>query len=120
MAYHTSYDRFEKKRMDHRRGASSERGGRGGDERGGFDKKLKGKRPKTRLNIRNKSRYKFPKGEKIEYKNLNLLQKYLTDRGKILSRRVTGVSSADQRKLSSAIKRARFLALLPSGSASRK
>ena len=89
-------------------------------ERGGLDKKLKGKRPKMKLAVRNRSRYKIPKGEKIDYKNLNLLQKYLTDRGKILSRRVTGISADEQRNLTEAIKRARFLALLPSGSASRK
>ena len=50
--------------------------------------------------------------EKIEYKNLALLQKFLTERGKILSHRVTGVTSAQQRRLTGAIKQARFLGLL--------
>ena len=50
--------------------------------------------------------------EEIDYKNLKLLNKYLSERGKILPSRVTGVSSKKQRKLAQAIKRARNLALL--------
>jgi len=50
---------------------------------------------------------------KIDYKNVDLLQGYITDRGKILSRRKTGTCAKHQRHLSTAIKRARFLALLP-------
>jgi len=49
---------------------------------------------------------------KVDYKDINLLQKYITDRGKILSRRVTGVSAKEQRDLVRAIKKARFLGLL--------
>jgi small subunit ribosomal protein S18 len=44
----------------------------------------------------------------------------LSERGKMLSRRFTGVSAKEQRLVSLAIKRARFLGLLPSGSAKRK
>lgn len=49
----------------------------------------------------------------VDYKDEKLLSRFLTDRGKILPRRLTGVSARHQRQLSVAIKRARYLALLP-------
>jgi small subunit ribosomal protein S18 len=49
----------------------------------------------------------------IDYKNVELLSKYVTERGKILPSRITGVSAKYQRKLKNAIKRARASALLP-------
>ena len=49
----------------------------------------------------------------VDYKNIELLKKYTTEKGKILPSRVTQVSTKKQKKLSSAIKRARYLALLP-------
>lgn len=49
----------------------------------------------------------------IDYKDVDLLKKYISDRGKILPRRVTGTSAKYQRKLAVAIKRARHMALLP-------
>ncbi len=49
----------------------------------------------------------------IDYKEVECLCKYITERGKILPRRITGVSAFHQRLLSSAIKRARYMALLP-------
>ena len=51
--------------------------------------------------------------EYIDYKDVDLLRKFVTDRGKILPRRVTGTSAKYQRKLAIAIKRARHMALLP-------
>ncbi|HBE17302.1 MAG TPA: 30S ribosomal protein S18 [Cyanobacteria bacterium UBA11149] len=49
----------------------------------------------------------------IDYKDVELLRKFITERGKILPRRITGLTSQQQRALTSAIKRARILALLP-------
>jgi small subunit ribosomal protein S18 len=50
---------------------------------------------------------------KIDYKDVKLLQRFLSERGKIVPSRITAVSSKKQRLLAQAIKRARFLALLP-------
>ena len=52
-------------------------------------------------------------GDPIDYKDVELLKKFITDRGKILPRRITGTSLKFQRRLSVAIKRSRQLALLP-------
>ncbi len=49
----------------------------------------------------------------IDYKDVDLLKKFISERGKILPRRVTGTSAKYQRKLTTAIKRARMMALLP-------
>ncbi len=49
----------------------------------------------------------------IDYKNVDVLKKFVNDQGKILPRRVTGTSAKFQRQLSDAIKRARHLGLLP-------
>ena len=49
----------------------------------------------------------------IDYKDVKLLQRYISERGKIVPSRITAVSGKKQRELSRAIKRARFLALLP-------
>ncbi len=49
----------------------------------------------------------------IDYKDVDLLRRFVSERGKILPRRVTGTSAKYQRKLTVAIKRARSMALLP-------
>lgn len=49
----------------------------------------------------------------IDYKDIDLLKKFISERGKILPRRVTGTNAKYQRKLTIAIKRARQMALLP-------
>jgi small subunit ribosomal protein S18 len=49
----------------------------------------------------------------IDYKDIALLRNYITESGKIVPSRITGTSAKYQRQLSTAIKRARFLALLP-------
>ena len=51
--------------------------------------------------------------ELIDYKDVELLKKFISERGKILPRRVTGTSAKYQRMLTTAIKRARHMALLP-------
>jgi len=51
--------------------------------------------------------------QKIDYKDIDLLTLFVTDQGKILPRRATGVTVQQQRKLSKAIKRARVLSLFP-------
>jgi small subunit ribosomal protein S18 len=50
---------------------------------------------------------------KIDYKDVKLLQRYVSERGKIVPSRITAVSAKKQRELARAIKRARYLALLP-------
>ena len=50
---------------------------------------------------------------RIDYKDVRLLQRYISERGKIVPSRITAVSQKKQRELAQAIKRARFLGLLP-------
>ena len=63
------------------------------------------------------SRKKFNRlgeeGQEIDYKNLDLLKQYVTETGKIVPSRITGTKAHYQRQLSTAVKRARYLALLP-------
>ena len=49
----------------------------------------------------------------IDYKDLNLIREYITETGKILPSRITGSKAKYQRQISTAVKRARFLALIP-------
>ncbi|MCT0450831.1 30S ribosomal protein S18 [Lactococcus cremoris] len=51
--------------------------------------------------------------EVVDYKDTELLKRFISERGKILPRRVTGTSAKNQRKVVNAIKRARVMALLP-------
>ena len=53
------------------------------------------------------------KAESIDYKDIATLRKYISERGKILPRRVTGTCAKHQRQLTESIKRARHIALLP-------
>ena len=54
-----------------------------------------------------------PNAPKIDYKDVRLLGRYVSERGKIVPSRITAVSAKKQRELAQAIKRARFLGLLP-------
>jgi small subunit ribosomal protein S18 len=49
----------------------------------------------------------------IDYKDIDLLKKFLNPHGRILSRKRTGTTAKNQRKLAEAVKRARFMGLLP-------
>lgn len=71
-------------------------------DRGGFRKRRK----KECYFTKNKIKH-------IDFKDADLLAKFISDRGKILPRRITGTSAKYQRKLAVAIKRARHMALLP-------
>jgi small subunit ribosomal protein S18 len=51
--------------------------------------------------------------KEIDYKDINMLKNYITETGKIVPSRITGTKARYQRQLATAIKRARFLALLP-------
>jgi len=76
----------------------------------------KGKKKKRFDNRqKNTARFQLPKDADISYKNFTLLQKYLNDRGRIIPRRISGVTAKEQRQLAVSIKRARHLALLTSG-----
>ena len=74
----------------------------------------------TRLSIFQPNKYKFKRScplsakdaPKIDYKNIRLLKKYISENGKILPSRITNVSQKKQRELSLSIKRARNLALI--------
>ena len=74
----------------------------------------------TRLNLFQVPRYQFKKkcpltgknAPEIDYKNIKLLKKYMSENGKILPSRITSVSQKKQRELSLSIKRARILALI--------
>jgi small subunit ribosomal protein S18 len=66
---------------------------------------------------RNMTRKRFSgagqNGQEIDYKDLDMLREYITDTGKIVPSRITGTSAKSQRQLATAIKRARYVALLP-------
>nr|YP_009312892.1 Ribosomal protein S18 [Helminthora furcellata]SCW21146.1 Ribosomal protein S18 [Helminthora furcellata]SCW24006.1 Ribosomal protein S18 [Helminthora furcellata] len=61
----------------------------------------------------NKKQSPLNNTEVLDYKDIDLLRKFITEQGKILPRRSTGLTSKQQKKLTKAIKQARILALLP-------
>jgi small subunit ribosomal protein S18 len=76
--------------------------------------KQSGAPSKSRTFFKKKScRFCEDKKLKIDYKDCQVLKDYITDRGKILPRRITGTCSRHQRDLAIEIKRARMIALLP-------
>ena len=83
--------------------------------RGRFQKKTKTKRGPKRKDFFRKKVCKFclDKVDKIDYKDVNKLKRFITEKGKILPSRVTGNCASHQRILASAVKRSRYVALLP-------
>ncbi|NLO97379.1 MAG: 30S ribosomal protein S18 [Peptococcaceae bacterium] len=71
-------------------------------------KKEKGRRPRKRV-----CSFCVDKVETIDYKDTQKLRKFITERGKILPRRISGNCAKHQRQVTTAIKRARCIALLP-------
>src|ERR1041385_4250075 len=103
-----------------RNSRSSERGGRNfkKDGDGGFGSG--NRRGSGGAGGHRPSRMSIPKGTDIDYKNIAFLQKCLTERGKVFSRRLTSASAKQQRQIILSVKRARFLGLLPVGSSRKK
>ena len=66
-----------------------------------------------RIFVRRPCRFCTEKVDQVDYKDLERIGRYVTDRGKILPSRLTGTCAKHQRVLTRAIKRARFMALLP-------
>ena len=75
--------------------------------------KARGRKPGLRGEARRYSKLPREEIDKIDYKNVTLLQRFVTERGKIRSRRVTGLSRRDQSLMSKAVKRSREVGLLP-------
>ena len=71
-------------------------------------KNTKGRRPKKKI-----CSFCVDKVESIDYKDVSKLRKYISERGKILPRRISGNRAKHQRQLTAAVKRARNIALLP-------
>ena len=69
--------------------------------------------PIIRRGPRKVCRFCTDRVEDIDYKDLERVSRYVTDRGKIMPSRVTGTCARHQRRLAIAIKRARYMALLP-------
>lgn len=69
--------------------------------------------PRRRFGRRKICRYCADKTAKINYKDVDNLRYYLTERGKIVPRRISGACAAHQREIAEAIKNARQIALLP-------
>jgi small subunit ribosomal protein S18 len=86
-----------------------------GKGKGKNDKKDKDKKRGAKNLFRRKKfcRFTVEKVEQIDYKDLETLRDFITDNGKIMPARLTGTKAHYQRQLDAAIKRARFLALLP-------
>ena len=88
--------------------------GRGRTGKGRNDKKDKDKKRSKNLFRRKKfCRFTAEKIKQIDYKDVDLLKDFINENGKIIPARITGTKAHYQRQLSDAIKRARFLALLP-------
>ena len=96
-----------------RGGDRGDRGDRGGREGGGRDGGRDGGARRPFFRRRKTCPFSGDNAPKIDYKDVKLLQRYISERGKIVPSRITAVCAKKQRELAKAIKRARFMALLP-------
>ena len=87
------------------------RSGKGG--KGGKNDKDKKRGSKQLFRRRKFCRFTAENVEQIDYKDIDVLKDFITETGKIIPARLTGTKARYQRQLTTAIKRARFLALLP-------
>ena len=78
-----------------------------------FDKKKRMGTKKRIFYVKKRCRFCDGKMPRIDYKDVDSLRQFITERGKMLSRRITGNCARHQRQLSRAIKKARYIALLP-------
>lgn len=100
--------------MMQRRSGSGGGARRGGGDRGGAGKEGGASAGKRRFFYRRaKVNPLLEKQDHIDWKDVRLLQNFIPERGKILPRRISRASARSQRLLKTAIKRARFMALLP-------
>jgi small subunit ribosomal protein S18 len=84
-----------------------------GKGKGKFAKDKKDKGQRALFRRRKFCRFTADKVEWIDYKDIEVLKDFVNETGKIIPARITGTAAGYQRQLSDAIKRARFLALLP-------
>ena len=84
-----------------------------GKGKGKFGKDKKDRAQKALFRRRKFCRFTAEKAEWIDYKDLDVLKDFVNETGKIIPARITGTSAGYQRQLAEAVKRARFLALLP-------
>jgi small subunit ribosomal protein S18 len=100
----------DEKYLENEHGSRQDRGieidGRDGEDRGG-------RGGKGKVYFKKKVCKFCTQKLKIDYKDADTLRRFITDRGKILPRRITGTCAKHQRALALAIKRARIIALLP-------
>jgi len=91
------------------------RGGRNAKGKGRNGKNDKDKKRGSKQLFRRKKfcRFTAEKVKQIDYKDVDVLKEFINENGKIIPARITGTKAHYQRQLSAAIKRARFLALLP-------
>lgn len=94
-----------------RDGREGGRGREGGDRERGGNREDAARRPFFRR--KKTCPFSGDNAPKIDYKDVKLLQRFISERGKIVPSRITAVSNKKQRILANAIKRARFMALLP-------
>ncbi len=81
-----------------------------------FNKEDRGDAPRRKPNMHRRKKvcaFCGEKAPKVDYKDVNTLKRYVSERGKILPRRITGTCAKHQRAITTAVKRARHIALMP-------